>query len=225
MSARGPVDLKGQLLLAALACSGGGVETTFTSEQLLVTAWKRDPLAWGLRGFETEYPDSDRIHREIDSRGKAATGLVQRGLIQRIQPRVYRLTPKGLVAASGLTPQDLPVREKANRFLDAEMQKILAHPSFKEWLQDPTRPKHFRDAGHFWSIAPGTPRKVVRERIQRVDDTLQAALSLFDKKGVEEVASGMGRRLFDRNDVERCLEFQEAMKQRFAGELELLGAG
>ena len=55
----------------------------------------------------------------------------------------------------------------------------------------------FRDAGHFWEIAPGTP-SVIRTRIARVDNTLKIARSLLEEKGVEGIAARHGKALFDR---------------------------
>jgi hypothetical protein len=41
------LGLKEKLLLAALECSGGVTDKSFTGEDLLVEAWKQDPQAWG----------------------------------------------------------------------------------------------------------------------------------------------------------------------------------
>jgi len=65
---------------------------------------------------------------------------------------------------------------------------------------------------------------VIRERLQRVDQTLQAALKVLDHKGVREVGDRRGSLLYDRADVGRCRQFQEALKQRFAADLRMLGA-
>jgi hypothetical protein len=218
------IDLKRQVLLAALDCSGGDLQKTFTFEELLVEAWKRDPLSWGLRGFEREHPDSERIHRELDSRGKGSGGLVDLGFLEKVQARLYRLTPKGLAAASDLKPADTSVREKTHRTLEAEIRRILEHPAFRDWLKDSNRPKHFREAGHFWGIAPGTPPRLIRQRVKRVEQTLRAALDVLERKGVEEIGERRGSVLYDRTDIERCRQFQEALKQRFAGDLRILGA-
>jgi hypothetical protein len=216
-------DLKQQVLLAALDCSDGDSERTFTFEELLVRAWERDPLPWGLRGFERQYPDSERIHRELDSRGGGSRGLVALGLLERVQARVYRLTPKGLAAASELTPEDAAVREKVERKLETEVRRILEHPIFKDWLRDSKKPSQFRDACHFWGVAPGTPSHVIRDRIQRVEQTLEAALDVLDSRGVDEVGKPRGTLLYDRRDIERCREFQESLRQRFAEDLQALG--
>ena len=77
--------------------------------------------------------------------------------------------------------------------------------------------------GYFWGIAPGTPQRVVHERVNGVDNTIATAKEHLNERGVEEVGQPGGRRLFDRRDLERAAEFQDAMRERFAGDLELLG--
>jgi hypothetical protein len=214
--------LRGQLLLAALACSNGDPEATFSSEELLIAAWKHDPASWGLRGFEKEHPDSNRIHRELDSRGKDQKGIAGSGLLARVRPRTYRLTPKGLAAATAASEEDPQARERLNRVLEQEVTRIIEHPTFVRWLSDEKWPRSFRDVGHFWGVAPGTPPRVVRQRIQTVEDTLGEALALLERRHLEEVGDRQGRLLFDRTDVERALEFDREMKKRFEKELMLL---
>jgi hypothetical protein len=221
MDAKG-LGLKQQLLLAAQEFSGGDCEKTFTLEDLVVSAWKRDKQAWGLRGYEEHYPDCDKINKEMSSRGKGQKGLVDLGFFAIVRGRVYRLTPAGLAAAASLEPMDPISQQKAGRTLEAEVKKILEHRVFKDWLNDPTRPKHFREAGHFWGIAPGTPSKTVRERVNFVEQTLTAALKVLEERGVNEIVEQRGKILFERIDIERCLEFQTMLKQRFAKDLKLL---
>jgi len=219
------VDLRQQLLLAALACSDGDTNRTFSSEELLIAAWKHDPVSWGLRGYEKEHPDSNRIHRELDSRGKGQQGIVGSGLLERVRPRTYRLTPRGLAAATAASQDDTEARERLNRVLEAEITRIIEHPAFVGWLTDKSTPRSFRDAGHFWGVAPGTPQRVVRQRVQAVEDTLAAALELLNRREIEEVGDRQGRLLFDRSDVERGLDFHREMKNRFEKELVLLAGG
>lgn len=215
------LGLKQQILLAAFECSEGDLKKTFTSEDLLVHAWERDKLAWGLRGFEDKHPDSNKIVKELDAHA-GKQGIVGQGLLEKVHRRVYRLTPAGLAAVSELRPSDTIAREKAGRELEEAVRKILEHPVFKDWLTNPTRPKYFREAGHFWGIAPGTPPRTVRERVNSVEHTLKAALKVLEQRGVDEIIEQRGKVLFDREDIERCLEFQIALKQRFARDLQLL---
>jgi hypothetical protein len=215
-------DLRQQLLLAALECSKGDLDRTFSSEELLVAAWQRNPTSWGLRGYERAHPDSNRIHRELDSRGKGQDGIVGQGLLERVRPRTYRLTPKGLEAAAKEGVATPEARERIDRVFEEEVKRIISHPAFVGWLRDVATPKNFRDAGHFWGVAPGTPPRVVTRRVEAVEDTLRAALALLEARELDEVGDKQGRLLFDRTDIERGLEFQEAMKQRFSKELLVL---
>lgn len=216
------LGLKQQILRAALECSGGDRDRTFTMEDLLVCAWKNDTGAWGLRGYEDLYPDSDKIQKEIGARGSGQKSMVENGLLERVNRRVYRLTPAGLAAAAALNPSEPLAQEKADRTLESAVKEILAHPVFREWLNDPSRPKYFREAGHFWGVAPGTPQKTVRERVSFVERTLRAALEVMDRRGIDEIVEQRGKVLFDRKDIERALEFQEMLKNRFGKSLRLL---
>ena len=219
-------SLREQVLLAALDCSGDDLQKTFTSEDLLVSAWKRDRLAWGLRGYERQYPDNDKIHKELDGRGtregSASAGLVSSGLLLRVRQRIYRLTPAGLLASAEVVGAEPDTRGKAERVLADAVGAILSHSVLRGWLKDPSSPKHFRDAGHFWGVAPGTPPRVIQTRILDIDRTLEKALSLLDAGGVDEVAARHGKALFDRTDIERAMNFQGALKERFAKDLATL---
>jgi hypothetical protein len=79
--------------------------------------------------------------------------------------------------------------------------KILSHSVLHAWLKDPSTPKHFRDAGHFWGIALGTPTQVIHARILDIDRTLEKAVTLLDVSGVDEVSGRHGKALFERRDI------------------------
>ena len=108
-------------------------------------------------GYEQEYPDPEKMNKELDRRGKG--GLVGKGLLGARRPLIYRLTAVGLAAVSELTPGDSTAKERASRELENSVRSILEHLVFKGWLTDSTRPKHFREASHFWGIAPWHTRK------------------------------------------------------------------
>ena len=216
------MGLKPQVLLAAVACSDGDLGKTFTAEDLLIRAWERNKGAWGLRGYEDQHPDPEKIYKELNRRGQI--GLVGLGLLEQVSPLVFRLTPAGLTAASELDPDDMKIREKASREMQQQIKAILGHPVFRAWLEDRSTPKSFHKVGGFWGIAPGTPPRVARERVAFVEVTLHAADDLLNGRDVETISDERGQPLFDRLDIQRCMEFQVAMKERFAKELQRLGA-
>jgi hypothetical protein len=208
-------SLRHQVLVAALACVNDDPEATFTAEDLLLEAWRRDSNTWGLRGHESEYPDSERLHAEL-RRAHAD------GDIEPMSTRQYRLTPAGLAKIALLPQADADPQGKVERAFEEEVRKTLGHSVFRDWLKDPNTPKRFRDAGSFWGIAPGTPSTIVQDRLRRIDKTLEGALALLDKRGVE-VITDRGRRLFERRDIERCAEFHRTLRERFLKDLKLLG--
>lgn len=215
-----------QVLLAALDCSGGDTNRVFTAEDLLLAVWKKDPQAWGLRGHEREHPDSAIIFKQLDRHnvqgGEARGGLVALGFLEKVRHRIFRLTPRGLAAASEIVGADPNTRAKATRTLADAVGVILSHPVFRDWQKNPSMPRHFRDAGHFWRIAVGTPPSVIRTRIREIDENLAAANALLEREGTDEIAARHGKALFDRKDIERATEFQAVLKQRFSRDLETL---
>ena len=51
----------------------------FTLQELIVAAWKLSPSLFGLRGFESDYPDSKRVEVNIwGMRGMVRVGLLVR---------------------------------------------------------------------------------------------------------------------------------------------------
>jgi hypothetical protein len=216
------IGLRSQVLVAALDCSNGDLNQTFTSEDLLVAAWKRDPIAWGLRGYEHYYPDADKIHKELDSRGTASAGIVASGLLSKVRERIYRLTPAGFATAAQISGIDSETRGKAERVLADALAAILWHSVVREWIKNPHYPKHFRDAGHFWGVAPGTPREVIRERILEIDRTLDKALKLLESGGTYTIGAKRDGVSLTRADIEQVLDFQATLKKRFGQDLATL---
>jgi hypothetical protein len=219
------LGLRAKLLLAALQCSGGETDKQFTLEDLLVAAWQQDHKAWGLRGYETKFPDLERIHREVDSRGKSAgsRGLINDGYLKKVVgQRIYTLTSKGLATAGQLSPHDATVQTKVKRDFQEKIRYILENPVFHSWLKNHEQPKYFRDAGNFWRIAPGSPAETVRIRVRTVEEVIQAAIDFLVARGEDEVADSRGRVLFSKLDLDRCMEFQRTLKDRFARELAVL---
>lgn len=59
----------------------------FCLERLIVAAWKEDTLRFGLRGFESVYPDANAVGVTLSGK----YGLVTRGHLIRVGPKLYRL--------------------------------------------------------------------------------------------------------------------------------------
>jgi hypothetical protein len=207
-----------KLLLAAVELCGGRLDQNFTAEDLAVAAWEKDKASFGMRNFENTYPDSNKLFKSIDSKG----GLVAKGLIVKVGDRTFRLTAGAIAAASRIKPGDPEQQLKLERELAGAVNQLISHPVFKDWLADPAKPSKFGGAGHFWGVAPGTPPRVVRDRIAKIDATLKEALDYMSARNVNCLFKEKDRVLCERHDIERCLEFHKLLKQRFAKELSAL---
>lgn len=207
-----------KVLMAAMRLCDGDSSRTFTAEELAVAAWMDDKASFGLRGYENEYPDSNKLFKSIDSKG----GLVAKGLIVKVGDRTFQVSGGGVAAGSQLMPSTEEQQLKLERDVGAAVNRLVSHPAFLEWLKDRTKPTRFGVAGQFWGIAPGTPARVVRDRMANVESTLREAAQYMLSRGVNTLYKEKNRVLCELKDVERCLEFNEAIKQRFSKEIEIL---
>lgn len=207
-----------KVLLAAMRLCNGDPGRSFTAEELAVAAWLDDKASFGLRNYENEYPDSNKIFKSIDSKG----GLVAKGLIIKVGDRTFRMSAGGIAAGSCLSPTKPDIQLKLERELATVVNKLISHTAFAEWLSDHAKPAKFSAAGQFWGVAPGTPARVARDRIANIEATLKQALQYMDSRGVNVLFKGKDRILCERRDIERCIEFHNTLRQRFAKELGML---
>src|SRR5262245_43501885 len=123
----GSLSLKDKILIAAVEGVRGDPSKRFTIEDLAVWAWERDRAAWGLRGYEQQYPDLDKLRKDVGARGADQIGLLQLGWVERIEPRVYRLTPAGLAEYSSLISSqggtEPELQDKASRELESQISR------------------------------------------------------------------------------------------------------
>jgi hypothetical protein len=207
------------VLVAAAEIAGGDMSRDFAAEHLLVQVWKHEPEAFGLRGYEREHPDANKLYTKTDGK----KGLVARGLLEKSGERRFRLTRAGLDTA--LRSEDAPdptLQAKLSRKLQDDMAALVSHSEFQAWLRDANSPTRFRSAGLFWGIAPGSPAETVYQRVHDVDRLLDEAQRMLEQTGQQAIASQRGKQLFDGTDIERAREFQAALKARFARELRTL---
>ena len=81
-------------ILCALALRYHGAQS-FTKSDIVVTAWERSRQAFGLAGWETQFPDANRVLCKL----YGARGLVARGHVAAAEPGRFRVTPEGYLAA------------------------------------------------------------------------------------------------------------------------------
>ncbi len=234
------LTLTDRILLAAFSLCGGDLKKKFTAEDLIIEAWRQDKSAFGLRNYENDHPDSNKLYTKLDGKD----GLVIKGLFKKVADRTYILTEAGLSLAVSIKPVSEETQLKVDRGLYDALVKIINHKVFGEWLQDRERPKNFRDAAWFWGIAPGNPPKVVKGRLALIERTLEQAKrradessgkillnsknlnkeikTILSKKGNSNIDEQKSKLYLDTRDIEWCIEFHETLKKRFGKELKIM---
>jgi hypothetical protein len=101
---------------------------------------------------------------------------------------------------------------KPERGLAIEVNKIISHPVFREWLSNSNKPTKFYGAGHFWGVAPGTPPRVIRDRLKHIEVTLETAKEYLDRNGTDVLCGDRDQVVAEGADIERCIEFHDVFE-------------
>jgi len=177
-----------KILMAAVSIAD--VRGTFTAEDLIVQVWQKFPESFGLAGYRTRFPDSNRILCKL----MGGTGIRSRGWVERVTPETYRVTPAGRQFADVLAqaPPAAP-RPKApaarkpkprvmTRFDEAETLEKLAKSTASQKFSRGTAVT-FQDACQFWGVTPAHGRAAIEARFEEIDRLLRDAEQYIEKSG------------------------------------------
>src|SRR5437879_2677006 len=79
-----------KILLAAYQLEERG-QSPFSAENLIVAAWQDYPKTFGLKGYDEQFPDSNRVLSCI----MGEKGLTKRGWLAKMGQKLYSLTRDG----------------------------------------------------------------------------------------------------------------------------------
>src|SRR5437879_1547981 len=79
-----------KILLAAHHLEERGM-SPFSAENLIVAAWQEYPRTFGLKGYDEQFPDSNRVLSCI----MGEKGLTKRGWLAKMGHKMYSLTRDG----------------------------------------------------------------------------------------------------------------------------------
>ena len=203
------------ILLGAHDLTAAGT-SEFTEWQLSVATWKRDPIRFGMRGFEKDHPDHKRVMKEI--MGQAPTNPIQKGLLERPRANHYRLTAVGRVEATrlaeaGRAGNDGP--RSASDLYEA-VARYADHRVFQAWLKDPSEPKSWLGASAFLGITKNDPAEL-NKRLREAGRCVSEGLSWCSEHGRSQLTRGPvgGGRAITRGEIDKLREFIDVLQTRF----------
>jgi hypothetical protein len=209
-----------KILLAAFQLEEQG-QSPFSAEALIVAVWQKYPRTFGLKGYDEQYPDSNKVLASI----MGEKGLTRRGWLSKPGQKLYALTHDGRrVVRRLLHGDDQPesIRKDRPVRLSKEHDKLLqglfvtsAYDKFREGRQHEMT---FADACRFWSITENLSAEALDGRL----DHVRAALADIERQvglGSANLSDGHSITL---DDVGQLGDIHNQLLQRFIRHLTLL---
>jgi len=206
------------ILLAARELGGDG--SPFTAEDLVVQAWKRSPDHFGLQGYASQHPDSNRVLTKIMG---SESPLRKKGFLRKVGSKQYQLTDVGRQAADKLAAGDSqPERRLAEmtRGLVLALRRMMRSTAFSKFVRH--EPLTFGDVSGFWNISPRTSANQFADRTREADSAIEVALAQAEEAGGR--VSVPGDIVVEVEQLRRLRDLAEHIRQVFASELEVIEA-
>lgn len=193
-------------------------QSPFSAEALIVTSWQKYPKTFGLKGYDEQYPDSNKILSSI----MGERGLARRGWLAKMGQKLYTLTCEGRqvvvrLHAGGETSEKLS-QVKLTREHEKHLLNLLgsnAAQKFEEGLKEELT---FADACGFWGITDSIRGDALTARLDRLRAVLAEAEKLVGT-GTAELSTG---RSVSRDELYLLTAVDEYLQARFARHLSLL---
>lgn len=205
----------GQKILLAAYNLGRNADKSFTAEELAVEVWSMDPDSFGLEGFTKMYPDCNKVNSYI--MGKR--GLVHRGYLIKLAPKLYRVTKDGrckVEKAQGKEhskPEAKPLLERQSRLLTS----LFGSTAYVKF-QDDKKELTFTDACKFWEITQNMKGGAI-------DITLNALHNYFleiNQRLAHEDGLMASGRVVTAGDIRVLANLHDYLQDRFENLLNLL---
>jgi hypothetical protein len=209
-----------KILLAAFQLEEQG-QSPFSAEALIVTAWQKYPRTFGLKGYDEQHPDSNKVLASI----MGEKGLTRRGWLSKPGQKLYVLTADGRrVVRRLLHDDDQPETARKDRpaRLSKEHDKLLqglfvtsAYDKVREGRQQELT---FADACRFWNITDSLSGEALDARL----DHQRAALADIERQVGLGSANLSDGRSISLDDVGQLSDIHNHLLQRFGRHLTLL---
>jgi hypothetical protein len=208
-----------KILLAAFALEELG-HSPFTAEALIVTAWQKYPRTFGLKGFEEQHPDSNKVLASI----MGEKGLARKGWLLKAGMKIYALSRDGRQVVRRLLHGEEPPPSKPaapvrlDRDHDKLLQGLFASTACEKFREGRQQELKFADACRFWGITENQSGESLDERLDQVELALAQSEGRI---GSGRAVLGSGQSI-SAADTGLLCDLHGYLRQRFAPHLTLL---
>ena len=208
-----------KLLLAAHDLEKQG-RRPFSAEDLVISAWRRFPDAFGLAGYHDEsgqlrYPNSNRVFAEI----MGSKPIRKKGLLIKVSRRMYQLTEAGQEQVKLLQERRSKTHIKRAglaRETEKELKRLFASKALDKFRNNRSEELTFYDACAFWGISPRSSAIELEGRIANLLAVVESARRIANKKMISFEHSGFA---FGDSDLNVVLKVHQELLDRFQNEI------
>lgn len=215
-----------KLLIAAYDLDGGEGKP-FSAEDLVVSAWKHFPRAFGLRGHNDEqgvpkYPDSNRVFAEI----MGSKPIRKRGYLEKIGEKKYQLTVSGRRIAADVSQAGSAGPDGGSRVAGGKatlsrdtltrLEHLLATRAVMRAQNDKIERVTFHDACVFWGINSASKAIELEGRLADVESIIAETEGAIATGASELRTKGKG---LSRSTTELLREVNSTLQEMFESEL------
>lgn len=208
------------IVLAALSLEHED-QSPFSASALVVAAWTLFPKVFGLEGFETAHPDSNRVLAGCMGR----QGVAAKGWLVRMGSKRYALTAEGKAVARRLLGEPIsegpPVTIVAlNQEESSWLERILKLDVFSKFARSKTRASYtFAEACEFWGANEELRGRDLTKHLERLSGDL---IHLKEKIGSGHAVQVGDKMVVMADHVVTIAHLHEFLKKKFASVLMLL---
>jgi hypothetical protein len=206
-----------KILLAAYHLEEMG-QSPFSAEALIVRAWQQHPRTFGLKGYEEQYPDSNKVLSGV----MGEKGLPKRGWLAKVGQKLYSITREGRQVVRRLTLEEEPPVEpvcapRLSREHDVLLQALLASAAWQKQRQGRQTEWTFSEACRFWNMGDRTG-SAIDARL----DEIQVALTEIERNLAKGAITLGNSRTISGPEVGQLCDVHRQLEQRFGRHLNLL---
>lgn len=210
-----------KILMAAFQLEEQG-QSPFSAEALIVAAWQKYPRTFGLKGYDEQYPDSNKVLASI----MGEKGLARRGWLVKMGQKMYSLSHEGRRTVRRLlqgddqpervVKSDRPV--KLSKDHDKLLQGLFVASAYEKLREGRQQELTFADACRFWGITENLHGEVLDARLDRAQSALASVKRLI---GTGSAVLSNGRSV-DADEVAQLSQVHAYLEERFNRHLTVL---
>jgi hypothetical protein len=224
------VRLKSQrewIMEAAVRLARSGLET-FSAERLAVEAWKAAPEVFGLEGFESKYPDCNRVLVALmGQRGLAGP----EGMLLKRPGKHYSLSERALKLLGLPGPETVPEKDRVELppsqalggFMPPSQESYLVHLfSTMAWTRAMNGQQErvsYEEAVEAWRLGDRFDDKEVDAALALSRTYLREAIDFCGERETVTLRCGM---VVGREDVRKALGLTDFLYRKFNNQLQLV---